>query len=74
MKASIGILTSLLLLGLAGCESDQPATKVGQSLDRAGTATGQAVGNAAQATGRALNRAGNYVNEKVNPDSQSTTP
>ena len=59
---------SLFLLGLAGCESQQPATHVGETLDRAGTATGQAVGNAAASTGRALDRAGNYIDEKVNPN------
>ncbi len=60
---------SLFIFDLAGCESQQPATRVGQALDRAGTATGQAVGNAATATGYALNRAGNYVQEKVTPSS-----
>jgi hypothetical protein len=58
---------SLFLLGLGGCESQQPATRAGQALDRAGTETGQAVGNAATATGRALNRAGNYIQDKVTP-------
>lgn len=73
MRAGAGILTlSLLLLtGLSGCESTQPATHVGQALDRAGTNTGQAVGGAAAATGRALDRAGNYVDEKVNPRSDN---
>lgn len=68
MRASVSMITLLILTGLAGCESDQPATHVGQTLDRAGTATGQAVGNAASATGRAVDRAGNYIDEKVNPD------
>ncbi len=60
---------SLVLLGLGSCESQQPATRAGQALDRAGTATGQAVGNAATATGHALNRAGNYIQDKVTPTS-----
>ncbi len=60
-----GMALSLFLLGLAGCESRQPATRAGEALDRAGTKTGQAVGQAATATGRALNRAGNYIQEKV---------
>lgn len=72
MNVFAGVVTlSLLLVGLAGCASQQPATHVGETLDRAGTATGQAVGNAAQATGRALNRTGNYINEKVNPTPDS---
>lgn len=66
MFAGVAML-SLLLVSLAGCESQKPATHVGAALDRAGTATGQAVSNAAQATGRALNRTGDYINEKVNP-------
>jgi hypothetical protein len=65
------IALSLFLLGLGSCESQQPATRAGQALDRAGTATGQAVGNAATATGRALHRAGNYIEEKVTPGSGS---
>jgi hypothetical protein len=56
------------LLFLAGCNGSQPATQVGQSLDNAGAAVGEAVGHAAAATGQALDRAGNYINEKVNPN------
>ncbi len=53
------------LAGLAGCESDKPATRAGMALDSAGTATGQAVSNAGVATGNAASRAGNYVDRKV---------
>lgn len=68
MRAGVSMITLLVLVaGLAGCEREQPATHVGQAIDRAGTATGQAVGNAASATGRAVDRAGNYIDQKVNP-------
>ncbi len=72
MRTIVGTMAlSLFIFGLGGCESQQPATRAGQALDRAGTATGQAVGNAATATGRALNRAGNYIQQKVTPGSGS---
>jgi hypothetical protein len=64
-KIVTGIVLSLLICGLAGCESRQPATRAGEALDRAGTKTGQALGNAATATGRALDRTGNYIRDKV---------
>jgi len=60
-----GMALSLILVGLAGCESRQPATRAGAALDRAGTRTGEAVGHAATATGRALDRTGNYIRDKV---------
>ena len=60
-----GMALSLLLFGLAGCESRQPATRAGAALDRAGTKTGQAIGHAATATGQALDRTGNYIRDKV---------
>jgi hypothetical protein len=53
------------LLGVAGCERTQPATRAGQALDRAGTATGNAIGGAGQAAGQALERAGTWVKDKT---------
>lgn len=64
-----GMALSLFLVGLAGCESRHPATRVGAALDRAGTKTGQAVGHAATVTGRALDRTGNYIQRQVTPSS-----
>ncbi|MGH7122504.1 MAG: hypothetical protein ACREFP_26535 [Acetobacteraceae bacterium] len=62
-------LTIMLpLLALAACESTQPATHVGEALDRAGSTTAHAIGHAAVATGNALDRAGKYMNDKLNPD------
>jgi hypothetical protein len=68
MRPFLVIVATLPIL--ACCDGNQPATQVGQSLDNAGAAVGEAVGHAAAATGQALDRAGNYVNEKINPNAR----
>ncbi|MDB5374061.1 MAG: hypothetical protein JWP04_2703 [Belnapia sp.] len=51
----------LLILALAACEANRPATRAGETLDRAGSRTGEAVGRAANSTGAAIGRAGDWV-------------
>ena len=59
------ILLAAPLLLLAACESQRPATKAGQALDRAGSEAGRAVGHAAQETGAAFHRAGDWIRART---------
>lgn len=59
------LLLLALLAPLAACESNRPATRTGEALDRAGTRTGEALGRAARSTGAALGRAGDWVRDKT---------
>lgn len=49
----------------AACESRQPASRTGETLDRATTRTGAALGRAADSTGAALGRAGDWVRDRT---------
>lgn len=62
------LLAAAWLLGLlatAACESRQPATRAGETLDRAGSRTGEAVGRAANDTGAAIGRAGDWMRNRT---------
>ncbi|SDB63929.1 hypothetical protein [Belnapia rosea] len=58
-------LATLCLLAAAACQSRQPATRAGETIDRAGTQTGQALGRAANSTGQALERAGHWMQRRT---------
>ncbi|RYJ00787.1 MAG: hypothetical protein EON47_12785 [Acetobacteraceae bacterium] len=62
------LLLSTCVLGLlaaTACESRQPATRAGETLDRAGSRTGQALGRAANDTGAAIGRAGDWMRDRT---------
>jgi hypothetical protein len=64
MRLRQAVITLCLLL-LAACQSERPATRAGETLDRAGSRTGEAVGRAANTTGAAIGRAGDWVRGRV---------
>ncbi|WP_426959249.1 hypothetical protein [Muricoccus radiodurans] len=57
----------IALLVLAACGSGERA---GRAVDRAADRTGSAVGTAARDTGSALERAGNWVGDRVDPNTR----
>ncbi|MDB5411836.1 MAG: hypothetical protein JWR10_171 [Rubritepida sp.] len=59
------IFTMACILLLAGCQSQGPAQRTGQALDRAGSRTGEALGRAADDTGAAMNRTGNWIRDRT---------
>jgi hypothetical protein len=59
------LLAACTLCLLAACESRQPATRAGETLDRAGSRTGQALGRAANDTGTAIGRAGDWMRDRT---------
>jgi len=65
MSVLLRTLLALCLIGMAACQSRQPATRAGEAIDRAGTQTGQALGRAANSTGQALGRAGNWMQRRT---------
>jgi hypothetical protein len=65
MSASLRVLVALCLIGVAACQSRQPATRAGEAIDRAGTRTGQTLGRAANSTGNALERAGTWMQRRT---------
>jgi hypothetical protein len=65
MSVPLRTLLAFCLIGVAACQSRQPATRTGEAIDRAGSQTGQALGRAAHSTGNALGRAGNWMQRRT---------